>query len=1472
LRAESFRKAERAKLESMQDMHSNKQEFSCHIIGAGTLPIQCAEILLTHGHEVRGIISADSSVIRWSVENRIPHIKPTDDIIAFLSRQPFDYLFSVVNEFILPSEVFELPRKSSINYHDAPLPRYAGTHATSWAIMNMEKRHGVTWHLVSDVVDAGDILKQREVEIAEGDTAFSLNTKCYEAAIFSFTELIEDLSRGQAVAKRQDLSERTFFARFKRPAAAGVIRWNSAAEEIDALVRALDFGPHPNPLGSARLVIEKEFIIVSGSTVADSGSVAAPGTVTKIDANSIRVSTATREVEIRQLLTIDGKPLPLSDFISKYNLCEGYRLTSISSEDASQIESFNTSSRKHESFWVKTLASLEPVTLPFAASNAQDLRTRRYASLQMQVPDAVMSFLQDHTEIPSRSDFLLAAFGTYIARLAGIDYFDIGYADFVRESELPAFEGLFARQRPLRFSVDCSKTFIENSIALQEQIKSIEKRQTYTRDVFIRYPALRSGRASESARLLPLAFERVERLSDEVMAQGDIALIAPDQGSQCLWTYNTEVFDESSVAKLAEQFRTFLSAIVSDPDKPVADLSVLTEEERNKLLVEWNSTAIDYPNDQCMHQLFEAQMSRTPDAEAIVFEDQRLTYRELNQKANQLAHYLRKLGVGPETFVGVCAERSIEMVVGLLAILKAGGAYVPLDPAYPKERLAFMLEDTQAPVLLTQQRLIERMPEHTGRVVCLDADWSTIAQEFDENPISAVRPNNMAYVIYTSGSTGKPKGVAIEHHSPVALIYWARDVFAQEHAADVLASTSICFDLSVYELFVTLSWGGKIILAENALHLPRLAAANEVTLVNTVPSAITELLRMGGVPSSVRVVNLAGEPLKTALVQQIYQLGHIEAVYDLYGPSETTTYSTFTLRTSDGPATIGRPIANTQVYLLDQHMNPVPEGVPGELYIGGAGVARGYLHRPELTAEKFLHNPFSMDPDARFYRTGDLARYLPDGNLEFLGRIDHQVKIRGFRIELGEVEAAITKHPTVDKCVVVAREDTPGDRRLVAYVVAKSRQTFKSNDLRSYLNERLPDFMAPSVFVQMDDLPLTPNGKIDRRALPIPEAKSVEIGEGFVVHRDTLELQLRRIWEELLGIHPIGVRDNFFEIGGHSLLAVRMFTQVEKAFGKNLPLATLFQAPTIEKLAEIIRDEGYSASWSSLVPIQSEGSRPPLFCIHAGGGNVLTYRDLARRLGNDQPLYGLQAQGLGGRGSYHSSVEEMAAYYIEEIRVVQPEGPYNLAGACFGGVVAFEMAQQLRARGEKVGLVAMFDSSGPGYPKLRPSTELLHLNPIYDLVRRVEHHWGSLTMLEPEDRRAYLSDKIWKAKKTLKRYYWRKKKKIAGRFYQTMGQALPPALKQTQNAIIEAQETYVPQVYPGRVTLFCANKQPLGIYRDLAMGWTGLAAEGLEIHVTPGTHGAIVAEPRVRVLAEQLKTCLHRVQETESNEKALAYY
>jgi natural product biosynthesis luciferase-like monooxygenase protein len=1355
--------------------------------------------------------------------------------------------------------------------------------------------------------------------------------------------------------------------------------------------------------------------------------------------------------------------------------------------------------------------------------------------------------------------------------------------------------------------------------------------------------------------------------------------------------YDRRRFDDDTIGRMLGHLQTLLEGMAADLDRRVKDLPLLSDSETRQLVVDWNDTRADYPRDSCVHQLFEAQTIRTPEAPAMCFEDQQLTYRELNARANQLARYLGNVGVRPDTRVGICMERSLDMMVGLLGILKAGAAYVPLDPSYPKERLAFILEDAGIEVLVTQERLAgmfgARRATECGAqralrqaqgvlspskddsrdgvcAICVDADWPVIGRECDENLETQVSCDGLAYLMYTSGSTGKPKGVMVRHRN-VVNFFAGMDCRVGDTPTGVwLAVTSISFDISVLELFWPLTRGFKVVLQsgeeitapaatcplvpQNA-HRPvdfslfyfassedagskdkyrlllegaRFADTHGFTAVWTPerhfhqfgglypnPSvtgaaiaAVTERtqIRAGSVvlplQSPIRVaeewavvdnisggrvgvsfasgwhandfvfapenyadrkaitfreietvrrlwrgetlpvrngagheiqvriypqpvqrelpvwLTAAGDPetfraagemganllthllghtvealaekiavyrkawrdhghggpdgaeghvtlmlhtfvgenidvvretvrqplmnyLKTssdlvrqlsasmqddrglnqlseaerqtlhnhaferffqtsgllgtpetclAMIERLRGIGvdevaclidfgvdaeavlaglellcrvrdvsqtppatvrdfsipaqiarhgvtHLQCtpsmarmlamspeslralkplrkllvggealpdtladtlsdvvsgdVLNMYGPTETTVWSTTApVQPGERPVPIGRPIANTQTYVLDRCLCPVPIGVPGELFIAGDGVAAGYHNRPELTTEKFIGDPFSTEPGRFLYRTGDLARCLPDGNLEFLGRADDQVKIRGHRIELGEIEAVLQQYPGVREAVVVAREDQPGDQRLVGYVVSGPKDELTAGELRGYLKAKLPKEMLPAAFVMLDALPRTPNGKLNRRALPAPDQVRLEAARTFVAPRDAVETELARMWEKILGVRPIGVADNFFELGGHSLLAVSLFAQIEQTFGKNFPLATLFQGPTIEELAKIVQQDERPTSWSPLVSIQPHGSRPPLFFMHSEGGNVLEYYPLARSLGPDQPFYALQSVLLNGHRSPGRpdtgggdpgpsaipTLEDLAARYVDEMRSVQPAGPYYVGGFCFGGYLTYEVARQLRAQGEEVALLAMIQTAAADYPKFPPGVTFLHRR-FYRLIKRLDLEWSNVKALEPKARLPHL---VGRAKRALTIAQVKAEAFVdpwLARFNRTAWHSLAYSLEAIGKLHVQGALSYAFRACPvERVTLFRAGKQPLGIVPDQTLGWDGLMNGHLEIHHIPGAHHQnILKDPAVRLLAQQLTACVDRARHESGGRRGL---
>jgi aspartate racemase len=929
-------------------------------------------------------------------------------------------------------------------------------------------------------------------------------------------------------------------------------------------------------------------------------------------------------------------------------------------------------------------------------------------------------------------------------------------------------------------------------------------------------------------------------------------------------SYNEELFDRLTIERLSQHHQTLLESVGSDTDQRIGTLPVLPPAQRHQLLVQWNNTKKEYAQDQCVHQLFEAQARTTPDAIAVAFEEQQLSYRELNSRANRVGRCLRKLGVGPDALVGLCIERSPEMYVGILATLKAGGAYIPLDPNYPDERLDTIVSDARPGVLLTTRQLRCRLPEHNTPIIFLD-EASASAVEEESNLRIAMTSDHLAYVIFTSGSTGKPKGVLISHRSLVNHSTAMARYYDLQPCDRVLQFASVSFDVAAEELFPTWSRGATVVPWPVTHGMPPIRSffefvdRQEVTVLN-LPAPywhewVSELQEVG-VPAKVRLV-VVGSDKVSAEKFSIWkkQIGERVRLCNAYGPTEATITTTIYEPGGDFQGSqsdcvpIGRPIDNTEAYVLDQKLNLVPIGVPGELHIGGAGLARGYLNRPELTAERFIANPFRTDNDARIYKTGDVARYAADGNLEYLGRLDNQVKLRGFRIELGEIETVIRQHRAIQDAVVIVREDIPGDQRLVAYTIQARETTCTSAELRTYLQHKLPEYMVPAALVAVDSFPLTPSGKVDRRALPAPK---MEAELCFASPRNDVERQLATLWEKLFALRPIGIHDDFFTLGGNSLLALRLTSRIEKQFGRNLPIAALYQAPTVEHLAKLIT-QGVPSNFSSLIPLQPKGSKPPFFWIHGENSNAF----LPRYLGVDQPVYGFRHQSEDGQPARYTTVEEIAAHYLSAILTVQPRGPYFLGGYCFGGMVAFEIAQQLQKQAEQVPLIVFLapdipkkceSPSVPGKPSGSSAYET-------SFSARLHRYVRTLKALEPRQKVTYVVGGI---KRRFKERIFNPAKKIAQksacRFYFGIGYPLPVGLRSPYilDVYDQAVGGYVPNIHTGRVIVFKPTGDSVSPER-----WESFAVAGLEVYEVPGKHTDVVnKESHVALWARQLRTSL----------------
>jgi aspartate racemase len=899
-----------------------------------------------------------------------------------------------------------------------------------------------------------------------------------------------------------------------------------------------------------------------------------------------------------------------------------------------------------------------------------------------------------------------------------------------------------------------------------------------------------------------------------------------------------------------------------DSDNQAATL--LHQQDERRQNAHWTRAPGEFSLRNCAHHLFEAQAERTPDAVAAAFKKHSLTYRELNVRANEFAHRLGELGVQPDTIVGICAEPSLELAVGVLGILKAGGAYLPLDPAYPGERLAAIVTDAQPRVIATQRHLASYFSKSSQPVTLLENGIAPAGQNGageKQNPVCGAAPDDLAYVVFTSGSTGKPKGVLISHRSLVNHSAATARYYDLQTSDRVLQFASFSFDVAAEEIFPTWLSGAAVVFwpeAFRAVPVRTFLAFVEqqgITVVN-LPTPYWEewvlQLDQVGIPSSLRLVIVGSEKVPSEMFS-IWQkkLGDRVRWCNAYGPTEATITATIYEPNLNGRVAaadsvpIGKPIANTEVYVLDENLNRLPVGVPGELHIGGIGLARGYLNRPDLTAEKFIRNPFSHEQESRLYKTGDLVRYLADGNLEFLGRVDDQVKIRGYRIELGEIEAALRQHPAIGNAVVVVRNDAIDEKSLVAYLVARAHPAPPSAELTRFLRRHLPEYMVPPRFVFMERLPLTLRGKVDRAALPAPEPGRHDVASGEIaLPRDSLERQLVRIWEKILAVKPIGIRDNFFNLGGHSLLVLRLIAQIEKTLSIDLPVSAVQQAPTIEQLALIVRQKkDGSRRGSLLLAAQTGGSKPPIFFY---GGSV----PLARYLGADQPSYLLQYRGLDGWRA-PATIEEMAQESLVEIRSIQPQGPYFLAGYSFGGLVIFEVAQRLRQQGETIALLALIDPSLPNV-RVVDAANAVEAPPPDRLYREILYHCRNLTRLGFREKRDYIAVRVSGRARMLKQAV----KRLACEACLKWGYRLPAFVRMLyfMQLSAEAIERYVPQVYSSP---FIVLRRPENGTGD---EWRHLASDRVEIHEIDAEHLDIIQEPYVQILGSKLRNFLDNAQ------------
>jgi amino acid adenylation domain-containing protein len=947
----------------------------------------------------------------------------------------------------------------------------------------------------------------------------------------------------------------------------------------------------------------------------------------------------------------------------------------------------------------------------------------------------------------------------------------------------------------------------------------------------------------------------------------DLALYAEEtiQGLNGVWTYNSELFGEETIKRLAKHFGVLLEGIASNPQQSIAQLPLLTDKEIHQLTSEWNRSTVSYPADKCIHELFEARAIETPDAIALVFEKKELTYAELNKRANQLARYLINRGVKKETLVPLCIGRSLEMIIGILGILKAGGAYVPIDPNYPLERLSFLLYDTGARVVVcNEESKLKLKAFHNIDFVELSDKASFMEYQSADNLNIDISSNNLAYIIYTSGSTGKPKGVMIEHRALADHCYGVIESAGLTMCKSFALFSPLVFDAGHSIIHSCFILGASLhVLSEelilNAEKATTYLDDHAIDCIKIVPSLWLSYAGLQNIALSKKVIILGGEAFPLSILNYLRKASYAGAIYNHYGPTEVTIGKCIhkvDLNKSYRTVPIGKPFSNTQLYVLDDYLQLTPVGLEGELYVAGDGVARGYLNQPDLTTEKFISNPFNTDSPGRMYKTGDKVRWLFDGNIEYLGRADEQVKIQGHRIELGEIEEALLQSELVCQAVVLANSDKNGNKRLVEYIVPT--KSYNKDALTAFLKKKLPEYMVPVKCIELETLPLTRNGKINKKALESLD----ETEKKYVAPGDDVETKLATIWQDLLKIDRVSIHDDFFDLGGNSIHAVSLFSKIKKIFHKDFPLVTIFSAPTIYQLAVAIKAPAKAlSSFSSLIPIQPNGSKTPLFTVHAGHGDILFYQNLALSLGPDQPFYALQAKGINGIELPYYQMEEMADYYISEIRKVQPEGPYYFAGYCLGARIIFEMAQQLTRQGQKIALLANLNGISPTYRFVsnKPGAEM-NGTPQMRLVK-VSRHLNNMAKISLKDKVLYLFGKL------KKRIIYRLRMpafllkfkicELIFKLYLLFKLKAPGSIARfyVGGSLHMLQSKYKPKEYPGSMVVL---RSP-GIYTDPYLGWRNFVKGEIKTYDIPGKHTGrrdIMNEPYVQFTAKELANFL----------------
>lgn len=1144
------------------------------LIGENYLTIKCAEILLKNHHTITGIVSPYSAVREWAINNQIPTFKTIDDAQPTINNEEIDYLFSIVNSRIIPNTLIEKAKKLAINYHHSPLPHYAGVNATTWAILNGERKHGVTWHAITALVDGGDVLKQAFFNIDEHETALTLNHKCNQYALQLFEELAIDLDNNNIKRLPQDLSQRSYYGLNSKPKNNGIIDWNIPAEEIECQFRALYLGMYDNSISVLKIRLQASDYIVAELKISNKVSSKHPGTLIETHPACWRISTTTYDIILLKITSLYGVECSLEELAVKHQLRVGSLINSINSLDVELFQSLSTDICKYEQFWINKLTHFEPAETPFISQYMADEESSyeliATCILEKDILDQINSIQSNKY---SSEKVLLTIWLIYLYRLGNKKNLGVALS-YPEINHSHQFSNLFSSEVPFFIQFTDDYSFDQAFAVVSSHFENILDKKTFLKDIFYRYQSL-----AGLSPFIPISVTLGETTNLEQAEFSSSSLIVLKISlslGKLEWYINKDHPDPIShlpkiVANSATHFMTLTSAILNDRSQSISELPLLTADEKNVLLYQWNNTHIEYPRENNIGHLLAQAFQKHANKTAIQLDNSSLNYNELNDKVNRIIDYFSQNNLQPQDAIIVYMSSGLEWIVSALAIIKYGAIYVPAVANTPIKRLELMINDSKANLILTSKSLLQSLEESSSlNVPTVDVQEliNNLSSNSNDTSVFNFSSDYIAYLLYTSGTTGAPKGVVIKHQSVVNLVHEQIRKLHLNSSSKVLQFASIGFDASIWEIFSTLAVGATLCIPSEQTVLigERLAETiNEFKItLTTLPPSILQTISPSQV-TTLKTIVTAGESCSRELAD--IWVEHL-CLINAYGPTETTVCATMGPIEKTGDINIGKPIANTQAYILDENLNLVPEGVVGELYIGGCPLAIGYLNKPKLTQQYFIANPFSQDETSKLYKTRDLVRWLPDGNIEYIGRIDNQIKIRGLRIEPEAIESQILHHPDITQCVVSLQHNDKMEKFIVAYYVAKRK--INLHELREFLCEHLPHYMIPNFFIMMPFLPLTINGKIDRKSLPLPDWKSNMRLLDYIPPSTLIEKKLCQIWSDLLGIERIGIHNDFFTIGGNSLLLSQLIVMLRDQFNFEMHFSTILKNPTIAAIGELV--------------------------------------------------------------------------------------------------------------------------------------------------------------------------------------------------------------------------------------------------------------------------------------------------------------